>query len=328
MRLTRIVVLIGIFSLASLICLAQPDQAQAEAVRVGYGKTWGVAALLVGKAEGLFKAQGIEVTWLNFNNPNRIIQGIISAEVDLGASTGPHLIVAYQKGVKVKAVALGQSTMNPDTSFIARTNAGIDRLEDLKGKKVGINNFGGNFDIYLRYMLERRGLDPKKDVQILEVPIPAVIQGLMSKRIDAGAVTPPLVWLAGLKFKDKIKPVFSYSDVAREAKAEINSMIFIMSTSFIAEKRRLAKAFLKGYLEAIRFAEKNPTQAKKLWAQESGIGLVANMPQFPPLGNGKVHISGMQLDISLMKKYGYIEAEPKAEELVDNSLLDEVLAGK
>ncbi|MEE8449503.1 MAG: ABC transporter substrate-binding protein [Thermodesulfobacteriota bacterium] len=310
------------------ITLSQVAIAQDLKVRVGYGKTWGVAALLVGKAKGFFEAQGLKVTWLNFGSPNRIIQGIIADTVDVGASTGPHLVVAYEKGVKIKAVALGQTGMKPDTSYIVRTDANINNLKDLRGKRVGINNFGGNFDIYMRYMLEKRGLDPKKDVQFLEFPLPATIKGLLSKRIDVGAVTPPLVWLTGLKFKDKIKPLFSFTDVAREAGAKINSMIFIMSTTFIAKNRPSAKAFLRGYLQAIRFSEKNPSEAKKLWAKESGIGLVATMPQFPPLGNGKVHISGMQLDIRLMKKYGYIKAEPRAEELVDNSLIDDVLANR
>ena len=46
------------------------------------------------------------------------------------------------------------------------------------GKTAGVNNYGGNYDIYLRYWLKHNGLDPEKDVKILIVPVPAMVPSL------------------------------------------------------------------------------------------------------------------------------------------------------
>ncbi len=302
--------------------LSTQAHAQDLKIRVGFGKTWGNSGVLLGRALGVYEKEGVKVTWLEFINPNQITQGIIAGAVDAGSSTGPHLVVAWEKGVKMKAVATLQLGSSPPTSFLVRTDSGINRIEDLRGKRIGINNFGGNFDIYLRYMLERHGMNPKKDVTILEVPIPAVFPSLLSKKIDAGSVPGALVMLAKIKFKGKIKPVFSYEDVA----PNLNNMVLVMSDKFVDQRRKAAKAFLRGYLSAIKFAKENPKQALALWAKESGMGLVKAMPKFPELpDDGKVDLRGMSLDIKLLKHFGYTKTEPEIRQVVDHSLIDEIL---
>jgi len=44
----------------------------------------------------------------------------------------------------------------------------IKEVKDLKGKRVGITTFGSTSDYILRFALQRYGLDPNKDVSIMQ----------------------------------------------------------------------------------------------------------------------------------------------------------------
>src|SRR4029077_1584000 len=48
----------------------------------------------------------------------------------------------------------------------------ITSTQDLKGKKVGINAFGSAVDLALRVKLKKDGIDPRKDLTIVEVAFP------------------------------------------------------------------------------------------------------------------------------------------------------------
>ncbi|MEE8450040.1 MAG: hypothetical protein V3S39_10450 [Thermodesulfobacteriota bacterium] len=145
----------------------------------------------------------------------------------------------------------------------------------MKGKKIGVNNYAGNFDLYLRYMLSKHGLNPKKDTAILEMPIPAVIKSLLAK------------------------------------------------------DRPLAKAFIAGYLEAIKETKRDLESTLADWSAFADIGLIKRSPTLPYLlDDGKIDLELLKTDMGLLQQFGYVKAIPRLEDIIDHSLIDEVLAGR
>ena len=57
-------------------------------------------------------------------------------------------------------------------TFFVLADSPIKSTQDLKGKKVGINAFGSAVDLALRIKLKKDGIDPRKDLTIVEVAFP------------------------------------------------------------------------------------------------------------------------------------------------------------
>src|SRR5262249_23588624 len=187
---------LGVFLILGLVagllataCGAATQSAQApKKVRLGYNKTWTTPFLLIAKNQGSFQKAGVEVEWIEFQAPPQAIEALAAGSVDMAITPVPNFVTAFEKGVDIRMVMHLSGWSEPTATYFVRTDSGINSVKDLKGKKIGVNNYGGNFDLYLRHTLEQNGLDPKSDVQILEVPIAAVFQALDSKQIDAGVV--------------------------------------------------------------------------------------------------------------------------------------------
>jgi NitT/TauT family transport system substrate-binding protein len=218
----------------------------------------------------------------------------------------------------------------PTATYFVRTDSGIDSVKDLKGKKIGVNNYGGNFDLYLRHILEQNGLDAKNDVQILEVPIAAVFQALDSKQIDAGVVPALFVPRAEATMPGKLKPLFTYRDIPGIAqRPQFNQLVLAASTGFLTNSRPAAKAFLKTSLDTQQWSYAHVQEAANLWAAETGIPALAQMQDpFGPDSKGKIDVPALQLDIELVNKFGYSKTQPAVTAFLDESLVDEINAGK
>src|SRR5262249_1094354 len=138
-----------------------PSSAEPIVLRLGHNRGWGNPALILGLAQDRFKQGRVNGVESEFTKPAQIGKGIATGHPDAGATPGTTLFTAAQKGVKAKAVALLQGNNNPPVAYTVRTDSGINSPTDLRGKKAGVNNYGGNYDIYLRYWLAKYGLDPR-----------------------------------------------------------------------------------------------------------------------------------------------------------------------
>ena len=56
-------------------------------------------------------------------------------------------------------------------SYWCREDSGIQKIADLKGKTIAVNAFGASTDLVLRVALKKNGLDPKRDIRVVEVAI-------------------------------------------------------------------------------------------------------------------------------------------------------------
>src|ERR1700687_1649251 len=69
-------------------------------------------------------------------------------------------------------------------SYWCREDSGIQKITDLKGKTIAVNAFGASTDLVLRVALKKAGLDPKRDVRVVEVAFPAMAAAIREKRVD------------------------------------------------------------------------------------------------------------------------------------------------
>jgi NitT/TauT family transport system substrate-binding protein len=99
---------------------------------------------------------------------------------------------------------------NASNTFAILQDSPIKSIADLKGKKVGINAYGSAVDLVLRVVLKKHGLDPRRDVQILEVNFPNMGAAIREKRVDCGCLVIP--FLAIENNKGGLRPLFTGGD--------------------------------------------------------------------------------------------------------------------
>ena len=78
------------------------------------------------------------------------------------------------------------------TQVIARTDAGINSIADMRGKRVSTGAPNSGTEVIANRMLEAAGLDPAKDIQAQRTELGKTVEGMKDGSIDA------MFWSGGL----------------------------------------------------------------------------------------------------------------------------------
>jgi NitT/TauT family transport system substrate-binding protein len=144
----------------------------------------------VAKSRGFFEKQGLDVNLL-YMGPQPAFEALLEGKNDFAAVPMDHVIraVAADRPV-ISVAATGQV---PFLALVAGPRAtGVNRLQDLVGKKVGAGIIPG-FDYALaRYAMVRQGMNPDT-VEFVLLSINGAIEPLISGQVDASMVQEPFV---------------------------------------------------------------------------------------------------------------------------------------
>ena len=151
---------------------------------------------------------------------------------------------------------------NATNTFFVQKDSPIKSVADLKGKKVGINAYGSAVDLVLRVVLKKQGLDPKRDVQIVEVNFPNMASAIREKRVDCGVLVIP--FLAVESRKGDLRALFAGGDAFGPS-----SVIFqVARTDFLKQNADAVRGFLADYVTGLNwyYDKSNRTKAIELVA--------------------------------------------------------------
>lgn len=112
-----------------------------------------------------FEKNGLQAEIIRINSEPTTYQALISGSIDVAAGAPSGLVMANLQGVPV--VSLGSWDNEVPYTLAARDP--LDDLSKLRGKKIGVNRLGGKSSLILRVMLEDAGLNPAKDVILLQL---------------------------------------------------------------------------------------------------------------------------------------------------------------
>src|SRR5262249_28446096 len=103
------------------------------------------------------------------------------------------LVTTYAQGSDPVAIAGAVNQIN--VAIFARPE--IRSPEDLRGKRIGITRFGGLTDFSAQYALKKWGLQPAKDVAIIQICDAAAVMGAMAgNAVQAATLQMPSTILA------------------------------------------------------------------------------------------------------------------------------------
>ena len=160
----------------------------AEPLRIGYVFAMANAPALIAEQQGYYKDEGLEVDLKALGDGPVIQQALAAGELDVAYVGTPPVYQWYARGLKsviLAKVNYGQAAV------LAGSQRGIDSLEQLKGHNLAGVKKGSGMDVLLRgYVLqEHAGLDPEKDLDIIDLP-----PGNMNAALDRGIVDAAFSW--------------------------------------------------------------------------------------------------------------------------------------
>ncbi len=147
-----------------------------------------LAPLWLAQDAGIYERNGLDVEIVNTGPGPLAVQALMGGEVEFAYNTGTSLVAANVAGADLVMLAGGVNTI----VFSLVVGPGIERVEDLRGKRLGVTRLGTSTDFAGRQMLLRRGLQPDVDVTMIHMPgVPEVLQGLVAGAMDAGMMSHP-----------------------------------------------------------------------------------------------------------------------------------------
>jgi ABC-type nitrate/sulfonate/bicarbonate transport system substrate-binding protein len=166
-----------------------PSRLGAEKITILYSNaTFTGTGLFVAKDAGFCKQKGIDLELVLGGGSAPTVSAVVGGYVQFVQTSAASLVNAALQGAPVVLVA---KVMGP-APYKLIGGMPIRRIADLKGKKIGINRFGGAPDFLLRYVLAKNGLDAQKDVTILQTGDPtARLVSLFTGMTDATLLLVP-----------------------------------------------------------------------------------------------------------------------------------------
>jgi NitT/TauT family transport system substrate-binding protein len=245
-----------IFVLSAFI-YAQAAQAQdLKKIKIGYPAiSYNQIHIWVAKDAGLFRKHGLDAEIIFFRGGQMATQALVAGDppiVNIGT-----VVQAGLQGHDL--VLIGSSENAYNYSVVARP--GTARIEQLKGKRLGVSGFGSASHNASLILLKKFNLEPNKDVALVVAgPTSDRLSAVDAGRIDATLLTPSELPRSR---KQGLVEVYDLADLG----IEVQGNGFATSRSFIKNQRDTVLSALKGYVEAIHYIHRNRDETRKIVAK-------------------------------------------------------------
>jgi NitT/TauT family transport system substrate-binding protein len=297
-------------------CGIWPRGAVADKVRIAVTNL-NMSFLPTGVAlqRGFFRDEKLDVEIIRMNVPNTVT-AMMTGDVHYTLLFGS-VVRAALRGMPIRAVA--SLLDSPTYALIAR--AEYKSLRDLKGKTVGIANFGGTDEVLSRLIFKSAGIDPEKELKFLALgPDRARLAALKEGIVEVAIISPP---------GDTLGRQMGFNVLTR-AHENFNFPFIGVGTNLKALKERPleVKKVVKALVRANRFIREDKEGAVKVlvdWARLERDHAVASYDStwrvFSP--DGTIPADGLRLVLEQAKTELKLTRDVPLQEIVDPAPLAE-----
>jgi NitT/TauT family transport system substrate-binding protein len=212
--------------------------------------------IYVAQQAGFFKEEGLDVELRYASGAAQATQIAAAGQADSANVTIEPTIIGYDKGVRGKIVMRTNKRL---IYYIAvPPDSPIKTIGDLKGKKIGVANFGSSAVPVVRSMLRGAGIEPTADTLLPVGVMDQAMAALNSGKVQALGLYDGIYYgleRAGFQFRYIYHPTLA---------AFGNAGLFV-SDATIAAKRKEVCGYARGYAKGVLFALSNPEAALRMW---------------------------------------------------------------
>lgn len=316
--------LLALLGIAFIVCIASSKQSwgQTQTLTAFYtAPVVSMAPMWIAKEAGFFKKQGLDVRLVFIASGPLGTTAILSGEVDVGIIGGFAPTRAIVGGAK-DLVIIGQSKTRMTGNIVGKKE--ITSVQELKGKRLGIDRIGSNPDMFAQAALSRFGIDTLKDLQYVQLGnigmgIPALKAGTIDALI-AGA--PHDLFAQRLGFKLIL-------DIAA-LKIPFAVTVLASSRNTVERKHPELAKFMRAYAEAMHYFLTNAEGTAQIVAkytkvEDRELNAYAIESESKAMERTlQVDPKGIELILALISKTVPQAASAKAEDFYDARFYNEL----
>lgn len=282
----------------------------------------GSGAYWVAAEAGLWRQHGLEVEFSLISGTPASMAALIAGETQFAVGAGDAVL-------RVQA-------QNPDVVSLVRTTVGsthrlmvvpeIQRLEDLRGKRIGVAAIGDGAYSIMSKALVKLGFNPNEVTWIGTGGggTAAMISGLVAGAFDATPLTPPNDIIASRQ------GAHALIDTA-ELDLPTGGLAVNTMRSTLEQRRQVVKAFVAGVVDAVRLYKEDADFGKEVLARYTGMTDPEAIDWAYQVYSGRLRPVRLYLDHAEMREL--VEellpenpqlAQVQLERVLDNSILEEL----
>jgi NitT/TauT family transport system substrate-binding protein len=219
-----------------------------EKLRTGGGSASATQmSLWLAKEGSYYEKNGLNVEVISIPGSSLALQAMLSGELPIIQAGGAGPIQTALSGADTVIIA----TIAKKFNWWIFSQPGINRIEDLRGKVFGTTRFGTQSDLASRIALRRSGLDPDRDVTMVQTGGPAeTVTAMMTGKVHAAAITPPATLQAR---RVKLKELLDLSTL--DVEYHVNGLV--TTRRFLKSNEDTVRRFLRAYIEGAARGQKD-----------------------------------------------------------------------
>ena len=221
-------------------------------VVAGYGSTDGaIAPLWFAKETKLFEKRGLDVRLVGMGTGAVSLRALIANDLEIASLSGSGLVQAALQGADTIILS---AAIN---GFIFKVFGApeISGPAQLKGKKLGVSRYGATSDFAVRLALKKWGLNPDRDVSILQIGTTQdTVRAMQTKMLDAGVLSGTASLIAR---KAGFRELGDLADLG----LHYPTSAIGTTKSYLQKNEALVKEFMLAYIEAIHDFKRNKEAA-------------------------------------------------------------------
>jgi NitT/TauT family transport system substrate-binding protein len=212
---------------------------------------------------GFYKKHGLDADLLFIPSTTTSVSSLVAGDVQVANASGGGVASAVVAGADLVMVACYLNSL----PYELVVNESIKSPEDLKGKSIGISRVGSASDVAARALIRGLGLEPDKQVPIMQVGGPAERAASFRGGRIAGFPSPPgIIHLTkGIPYKILI------STADFQKRFEFPYICATTTKSYLARQREIVKKVIMAHIEAMQFFKTRKEETKKIIAKYSRI---------------------------------------------------------
>ena len=303
------------------ICHAGAQDKKLERIRIGGGSVGAPQMTMwFAKEADLYEKYGLAIEAISIPGSSMALQAMLSGEVPIIQLGGTASMLANFAGADTVIVA----TILKKFLFSIFSRPEITRIVDLKGKLFGATRFGTLSDFASRFALEKSGLNPERDITMVQTGgQPETVLALLTGKVQAAALSVPATMRAK---KSNMRELL---DMAK-LESVIHQNGVVTTRKYLKTNEDTVRRFLRAYIEGAVLAKKDKVFATKVMAKYLGtndrevlddayerVTLHLEIPPYPT-------VEGVGVLLKSMEKAQPKAASAKAEDFLDGRLVREI----
>ena len=285
-----------------------------EKVKIRIGTHISISAhLFMQKKPDILKNYGktYEVEWVRFAGSGDAMPALVAGKLDACLATPfPMANAINQSRVPVTIVhqllSFGFDGYYDDATVV-RADSGINKVADLKGKTFGVNAIGGTLDMGVRIMARKAGLNPEKDLTVVEARPPFLANMVRDNKIQAATLFQPFFEEA--MAKGDLKVLYQSSDIYG---GPTDYVFMAFDDKFLKAHQRAVRDYVEDYLRAVNWSLDNRAEAVKIFSEEWKLplpvvdGYLLTKKDYLVRRNGRVDAKNIQPVVDSLAANGFI----------------------